>query len=162
LIDILAVLVVAFALVRFVVIPRLHRAAPQPAPPVALATLGGGRFDLSQARGHTVVLDFFATWCGPCRDSIPRIQKFRREHPDVIVESIDAGEDPRIVPAFAEKFAMADVAFDQDQTVEHAFAVTGLPTFIAIDAAGRVRNRWDGDDPQIDTDLATMLATYKT
>ena len=157
--DVLAVVIVVVAVARFVVLPRLHREVVQ-APPVSLATLDGGRFDLERRRGHLVFLDFWATWCEPCRESVPMIQHFKRTHPGVDVVSVDVGEPPGLVRPFAQQFGMRDVALDPDQTVAHAFAVSGYPTMVAVDAAGRVRARWIGFNPDIERLMADAVARY--
>ncbi len=157
--DVLAVIVVLAAIVRFAVLPRLHREVVQ-APPVSLAALEGGRFDLASHRGRLVFLDFWATWCAPCKDSIPLVQRFRRGHPGVDVVSVDVGESPEFVRTYAAKLKMAEVVLDPDQIVAHAFGVSGYPTLVAIDGTGRVRARWVGFDPDIEREMADAVATY--
>jgi thiol-disulfide isomerase/thioredoxin len=157
--DVLAVLVVLIAVARFVVLPRLHHDAV-PAPPVSLATLEGGRFDLERQRGRLVFLDFWASWCEPCQASIPMVQHFKRTHPEVDVESVDVGEDLGLVRPFVRRFAMHDVALDPDQTVAHAFGVDGFPTLIAIDPTGRVRARWIGYDPDVERAMSEAVTRY--
>lgn len=154
--DVLAVLIVLVAVLRFVVLPRLHPAAG-PAPLVSLQTLEGGRFDLERARGRPVFLDFWATWCEPCRDSIPLVQHFRQTHPNVTVESVDVGESIALVRPFATKLRMTDVILDPDSTAAHAFAINGFPTIIAIDAEGRIQARWIGYTPEIEKEMAETL-----
>jgi thiol-disulfide isomerase/thioredoxin len=158
--DVLAVVVILAALVKFVLLPNLpHRELVQ-APPVALATLSGGRFDLTRSRGRFVFLDFWATWCDPCRASIPLVQHFRRTHPGIDVVSIDVGEPAGLVRPWVDRFHMADVAMDSDSIVAHAFGVTGYPTIYAIDATGRVRARWIGFSPDIEQSMAEVAARY--
>jgi cytochrome c biogenesis protein CcmG/thiol:disulfide interchange protein DsbE len=157
--DVLAVIVVLAAVTRFFVLPRLHRDVVQ-APPVSLAALDGGRFDLAQRRGRLVFLDFWATWCGPCKDSIPLVQRFRRGHPGVDVVSVDVGESPYFVRTYAAKLKMAEVVLDPDEIVAHAFGVSGYPTLVAIDGTGRVRARWVGFDPDIEREMADAVAKY--
>ena len=157
--DVLAVLVVLVALARFVVLPRLHRDVVQ-APPVSLATLDGGRFDLGHSRGRLVFLDFWASWCDPCRESIPLVQHFKKAHPAVQVISVDVGEDPSTARAFATRFKMADVALDPDQTVAHAFGVTGYPSLFAVDGSGRVVARWIGFDPNVENEMSAVAARH--
>jgi cytochrome c biogenesis protein CcmG, thiol:disulfide interchange protein DsbE len=158
--DVLAVLVVLAAVAKFLILPRLlHRELVQ-APPVALETLNGGRFDLARSRGRLVFLDFWATWCDPCRASIPLVQHFRRTHPGVEVVSVDVGEPTSLVRPFAAQFKMGDVALDPDQTVAHAFGVTGYPTMFAIDATGRVRAHWIGFDPDVERAMADAAARF--
>ncbi|HEX3462846.1 MAG TPA: TlpA disulfide reductase family protein [Candidatus Elarobacter sp.] len=158
--DVLAVLVVLAAVAKFLILPRLaHRELVQ-APPVALETLNGARFDLARSRGRVVFLDFWASWCDPCRASIPMVQHFRRTHPEVEVVSVDVGEPAALVRPFAAKYAMGDVALDPDQTVAHAFGVTGFPTMFAIDRTGRVRAQWVGFDPDVERAMADVTARY--
>jgi thiol-disulfide isomerase/thioredoxin len=158
--DVLAVIVVLAAVARFAVLPRLHRDVVQ-APTVSLAALDGGRrFDLARHRGRLVFLDFWATWCAPCKDSIPLVQRFRRDHPGVDVVSVDVGEPPAFVRTYAAKLKMAEVVLDPDETVAHAFGVSGYPTLVAIDGTGRVRARWVGFDPNIEREMADAAAAY--
>ena len=155
--DVLAVLIVLAAVVRFAVVPRLYHATPAPAPPIALPTLDGTQFSLARDAGRPVFLDFYATWCEPCRDSIPLVQRFRRSHPGVVVESIDVGEPADLVRPFAARFGMKNVALDGDQTVAHAFGVQGFPTMIAVGRDGKVHARWIGFDPDIERAMAEQL-----
>jgi len=155
--DVLAVAVVLAAIARFVVLPHLHREIVQ-APPVSVATLDGGQYDLGRRRGRVVFLDFWATWCDPCRASIPLVQHFARTHPGVDVVSIDVGEIPAIVRPFAQQFRMSDVALDPDSTVAHAFGITGFPTLYAIDGNGRVLARWIGYDPDVEREMNAILS----
>jgi thiol-disulfide isomerase/thioredoxin len=158
--DVLAVIVVLAAVARFAVLPRLLHHDVVQAPPVSLAALDGGRFDLQQRRGKLVFLDFWATWCGPCKDSIPLVQRFERTHPGVEVVSVDVGEPTWLVRQYAAKLNMHGVVLDPDQTVAHAFGVTGYPTVIAIDGTGRVRARWIGFDPDIEHEMADAVVKY--
>lgn len=157
--DILAVLVIVAAVTRFAVLPRLHHDAA-PAPPVSLATLDGGRFDLERQRGRLVFLDFWASWCEPCQASIPMVQHFKRTHPGVDVESVDVGEEIGLVRPFVTRFGMQDVALDPDQTVAHAFGINGFPTLVAVDPSGRVRARWIGFDPDVERAMSEAVARY--
>ena len=158
--DVLAVVIVLAAVAKFYVVPRLLQRDIVQAPPVALATLEGGRFDLARSRGRMIFVDFWASWCDPCRASIPLVQHFRRTHPEIDVVSIDVGESPALVRPFAREFKMGDVALDPDQTVAHAFGVSGYPTMFAIDGAGRVRAKWVGFDPDVERSMAEIAARY--
>jgi thiol-disulfide isomerase/thioredoxin len=157
--DVLAVIVLVAAAVRFgwpYLQASLHRGAA-PAPPVSLATLDGGRFDLSRRRGRFVFLDFYATWCTPCRDSLPKVEHFARTHPAVDVVAVDVGEPVPVARPFAAAFGLRGVALDPDQTVAHAFAVDGFPTLVAIDEAGMMHARWIGYDPDIERAMAAAV-----
>lgn len=160
--DALAVAVVIAAIAKFLILPHLVPRAIVQAPPVRLATLTGGRYDLDESHGRMVFVDFWASWCDPCRQSIPLVQHFKRTHRHVDVISVDVGEPADLVRPFAERFKMDDVALDPDQTAAHAFGVTGYPTMFAVDANGRVRARWIGYDPNIETEMAAITAQFAT
>ncbi len=158
--DALAVVIVLAAVAKFVVLPRLPHHRIVQAPAVSMPLLAGGRFDLARTRGRVVFLDFWASWCDPCRASIPLVQRFRRSHPGVDVVSVDAGEDTNAVRPFVAHFKMDDVALDPDMTVAHAFGVTGYPTLVAIDGSGRVRAEWMGFDPDIGREMDSIATRY--
>ena len=159
--DAVAALVLLLALARFVVLPQLHPTQVL-APPVALATLAGGRFDLAHARGQLVFLDFWASWCEPCQASIPLVQHFRRTHPGVTVVSVDVGEPPVVVEPFAARYAMGDVVLDPYESASHAFGVQGFPTLVAVDPSGWIRARWVGYDAGIEGAMEQAVARFGT
>lgn len=156
--DVAAVVVVAAAIVRFGVLPRLH-GATMAAPQLTLSRLDGSAFKLAAPR-RIVFLEFWATWCDPCRDSIPLVQRFRRSHPGVEVVSVDVGEPPALVRPFAERYAMRDVVLDPEETAAHAFGVVGFPTLVAIDPHARVHVVASGFDPQIERAMEETVARY--
>jgi peptide/nickel transport system substrate-binding protein len=158
--DVLAALIVLFALFEFFVAPRLAENAIVPAPPVALSTLGGGRFAVDRQHGRLTYLDFWATWCEPCQQSIPLIQAFARRHPEVDVVSIDVGEPPALVAAFARNHPMEKVALDPDQTAAEAFGIQAFPSMVVIDPQGNQRAKWLGFNPNIAADMAAAEARY--
>jgi len=158
--DVLAVLIVSFALFEFFIAPRLAENHIVPAPPMSLATLDGGRFTIDRQRGRLTYLDFWATWCAPCRQSIPLIQRFARSHPEVDVVSIDVGEPPAVVDAFVRKHPMERVALDPDQTAAHAFGVADFPTMVVIDRQGNQRAKWVGFNPEIEAQMAAAEARF--
>jgi peptide/nickel transport system substrate-binding protein len=158
--DVLAALIVLFALFEFFVAPRLAENAIVPAPPVALSTLGGGRFAVDRQHGRLTYLDFWATWCEPCQQSIPLIQAFARLHPEVDVVSVDVGEPTAMVAAFARTHPMERVALDPDQTAAEAFGVQDFPTMVVIDPQGNQRAKWLGFNPNIAAEMAAAEARY--
>lgn len=159
--DVAAIVIVAAVIVRFAVLPRLPSAA-MIAPSLTLATLDGRPFVVAAHRRQLVFVDFWATWCDPCRDSIPLVQRFRRAHPGVEVISVDVGEPPVLVKPFVARFGMRDVALDPDETAAHAFGVTGFPTLVAIDPHARVHVVGVGYDPQIERAMDAALSRYAT
>lgn len=159
--DVLAALIVLVALYALFVAPRLAENRTVPAPPVSLATLDGGRFSLERRPNRVTFLDFWATWCEPCKQSVPLIQRFARLHPDVDVVSIDVGEPPGIVDGFVRLHPMKRVALDPDQTAAAAFGVVNFPTMVVIDPQGNERAKWVGFNAQIESAMAAAASRYR-
>jgi peptide/nickel transport system substrate-binding protein len=141
--DVLAALIVLFALFEFFVAPRLAENRIVPAPPVRLT-----------------YLDFWATWCEPCQQSIPLIQRFARRHPEVDVVSVDVGEPPGVVRGFVRSHPMERIALDPDQTAGSAFGIADFPTMVVIDPQGNEREKWLGFNPEIEAQMAAAEARY--
>ena len=142
-----ALVVAATASVVALAVMQGNRAVPavlpsQRAPSVVLPVLGGGKAALLQ--GKVTLVDFWATWCAPCRFSMPRVQKLWMEYKPRGLElySIDT-DDPapdredRIRAFLTENGLKFPVAID-DGTAEEAFAVSRLPTMLLLDRTGRV------------------------
>ena len=136
------------------VLPRLgHRAAHSysplighPAPDFLLRSISeaglGKSQRLSDLQGKTVVLDFFASWCGPCRQQAPIIESIARRlsGPKLAVVGVNTSDE------FADARQYLDthrpsypVLFDADAEAANAFSVSGLPTLLVIDKMGMVR-----------------------
>ena len=159
--DVLAVLLIVFAVWKLFVAPRIFIGkAAIPAPAVALPMLGGATFELARQRGHVVFLDFWASWCEPCKLSIPLIEHYKSTHPDALVISVDAGEPIPVVTQFAREKKMKSVAFDPQMAVSDAFGVGVFPTMIVVDADGKVRAKWIGFNPLIESAMDNAARTF--
>jgi thiol-disulfide isomerase/thioredoxin len=158
--DALAILLVLYALFHFFVQPRLIPEAAVPAPPLALASLEGGRFSLAEHRGQVVFLDFWASWCEPCKESLPLVERYARTHPGADVVAVDVGETAGTARTFARAHRLANVILDPDEIAAHAFGVSGFPTMVVIDPAGMVRAKWIGFNPAIEQAMADARERY--
>lgn len=117
---------------------------PQPevgsyAPDFALPSLDGEQIRLSELRGQRVLLNFWATWCGPCRQEMPAIQA-RYNRGDFAVLAVDFGETRQQVQSFVDEIGVAlPVVLDEDGSVQELYRVRGYPTTFFIDAEGIIR-----------------------
>jgi thiol-disulfide isomerase/thioredoxin len=138
--------VLAIASVVTVAVLQGNRAARLPpgktAPAITLPLLGGGRAPLPQ--GKVTVVDFWATWCAPCRTSMPRVQKIWSEYRPRGLElySVDT-DDPSAdrdaqVREFLQENRLAFPVVLDDGTASSAFSVASLPTMVLIDRSGQV------------------------
>ena len=115
------------------------------APDFALASPGGERVALSDFRGKTVILNFWATWCTPCRKEMPDLQAVweeRGEGRDLVVLAVDVGESADAVTDFMESLGLTfPVVLDADGAVADHYGLPGLPSTFFIDAGGVLRSQ---------------------
>lgn len=116
-----------------------NRSSFPPAPEVALQTLDGKGFDLAELRGRVVLLNFWATWCIPCRSEIPELNTMHHELESrglsvVGVSTYDGADDVRDFDIKQDYTVLLG-----DRAVESKFAVAGLPTTFILDREGRIR-----------------------
>ncbi len=113
---------------------------PEAAPGFTLLDLDGGRHSLSDLRGQTVVLNFWATWCGPCRMEVPGLSSFARAHPDIPVLGIAVDGEPEALRAAAKDLGIDYPVLRIDAATREAYGVSTLPTTIVVDPDGNVRS----------------------
>lgn len=109
------------------------------APPLALASL----------RGKTIVMDFWATWCAPCRAQKPLIEELEahyKDSKDVVFVTVDADDDPSVVPAFLKDQGWKDSGYFE-AGLARQLVVSSIPTVMVIDPSGRVSSRMIGFIP---------------
>lgn len=130
--------------------------ATAPLPDFDLERIGGGRVRLSELRGKIVVVDFWDTWCPPCRLAMPHLQELSVERADdVVVVGVAVGRNGKqAVADFVAKYGLTFpvVLLDDRQEAVRAFVphggVASLPTTFVIDAEGVVRKQIVGFNPQ--------------
>ncbi|MFN2448691.1 MAG: TlpA family protein disulfide reductase [Candidatus Baltobacteraceae bacterium] len=160
LVDVLAVLAIAFVAYRIFIAPRnFSLKTAHPAPRVAYATLDGPRFELARHRGRLVFLDFYASWCEPCRISLPLVERYARSHPEVDVVPIDVGEPAPVAAAFAKRYDLHNVALDPSALSNGFFQIRGFPTMVVVDPQGRVRASWEGLNPAVQINMGHAQAS---
>ena len=131
----LLAVVVVWQVVGWLRAPNL----PDLAPDFTLRDLDGEVVHLSDYRGRTVLLNFWATWCPPCRAEIPSFAKYAREHPDVVVLGIAADGTPRALRKAAEAMGITYRVLVGDQQTLAAYGVETLPTTVVVGPEGDVR-----------------------
>lgn len=128
-------------------------AARRPAAPdFSLRDLNGRAVSLKDFRGKVVMLDFWATWCGPCRESIPVLKALREKYGpqgfEVVGLSVD--EVPEDVAEFVARHGVKyPVALESGSGVAGQYGVSGIPATFLLDADGAVVDRWVGYAPHI-------------
>ena len=131
--------------------PKPPVAIGQPAPDFTVKGLDGKDVKLSSLRGKPVLLDFWATWCGPCRMSLPHTQKVAAEHGNEITVLSISNETADKISAFIKdnKYTFAPYR-DTDDSAGFIYNVQTVPTFVVIDAKGNLvdyQSGYGGDGP---------------
>jgi cytochrome c biogenesis protein CcmG/thiol:disulfide interchange protein DsbE len=113
-----------------------------PAPAFSLQRLSGGDLSLASFRGKTVVLNFFASWCAPCKREAPDLESIWRRHRSdgLVVLGVDSGDTKGAVRSFLRAHGITyPIAFDPGQKLAlGAYALPGLPVTYVINPAGRI------------------------
>lgn len=125
---------------------------PQPAvgfgaPEFTLPNTEGQQIRLSALRGTPVVINFWATWCVPCRREMPALQATAEHYVGrVTILGIDQGENAELVQEFLDEFGVTyPILLDTDFSVGEQYHVRGMPTTFFIDGDGIIRHVWVGE-----------------
>lgn len=124
------------------------REAPQPgyrAPSFSLRTLEGETVSVADLRGRAVILNFWATWCPPCRAEMPAFQRLYARYRDqglmVLGVNATSGDDLATVFAFRQQYGLTfPILLDEAGQVQQRYRVTALPTTFFIDPRGMIRD----------------------
>jgi cytochrome c biogenesis protein CcmG/thiol:disulfide interchange protein DsbE len=113
----------------------------------ALETFDGRRISLSQFRGHPVVLNFWASWCIPCRAEMPYFERIYREYRDrgVVFVGLAVQDDPQAAQDFLLALGVTyPTGMDRRNDAATSYSLVGLPTTIFITPEATVAKRWNG------------------
>jgi len=129
--------------------PFKRLADPVPAPAIAFRDAEGRDLTLADFRGRLAVVNFWATWCAPCVEEMPALDRLhaalKAERIEVVAISVDRGGLRQVAPFFAtHDLRNLPVYVDPTGASMRAFAVRGLPTTVVVDGEGRDRGRLEG------------------
>jgi len=112
------------------------------APDFTLPTAAGSNLRLKEQRGQVVMLNFWATWCGPCREEMPQLSRLYDKYhgSGFVLLGMNIDDDPRNAIALASKLGVRfPVLLDTDKKVSKLYDLSEMPSTLLIDRDGRVR-----------------------
>ncbi|MCL6647763.1 MAG: TlpA family protein disulfide reductase [Chloroflexi bacterium] len=119
----------------------------RPARPFTLSRLDGGELRLADLRGKVVLLNFWASWCGPCLDEAPVLERAARQYAErgVVVVGVNIWDSESDARAFLERFGISyPNGRDARGTIAIDYGVSGVPETYFIDRDGRLVRKWIG------------------
>jgi len=133
-----------------------------PAPAFALPSVGphgelGPPIELASTRGKVTVLDFWATWCGPCLNAMPMLDALAAKHPEIAVLAINLDDPVAARALFTERGYRMTLLVD-DETVSTRYGVSTIPHTVVIDPAGVVRMVARGGGANLEATVERLLA----
>lgn len=130
----------------------------QEAPDFSLSDLTGHEVHLSKLRGKTVLLDFWTTWCAPCRAEMPDLEKIHQQSKDTVVLGINIGEDVDTVGKFvSENHISFPIILGENERIVQDYHVHAYPTVVVVDQEGKVRFQKVGQEPGDGARLRAVL-----
>jgi peroxiredoxin len=135
-----------------------------PAPDFELAALDGGRVRLNDLRGQVVALNFWATWCEPCRAEMPLLDEAAQTYAEagLVILGIDADEPARLVADFRDELGLSfPLLLDPRGDVQQLYRVRGYPMTVFVDREGIIRVQHVGimNERQLERYLASLGIT---
>jgi thiol-disulfide isomerase/thioredoxin len=140
-----------------------HASVGKPAPDVEFAMLDGSKQKLADLKGKVVVLDFWATWCGPCVKGLPKVSEVTKKLADqgVVFVACNLAEDKETVEKFLTNKQLSIAVALCDQALGGKFGVSGIPHTVVIGADGVVKKVHVGFGPggekQLEKDILEVL-----
>jgi len=150
----------AVCAISSVLMPVARAAAPAPAPDFTLPARDGGNVRLSDLRGQVVMINFWATWCGPCRQEMPLLQQIQAKYEPLGFTLVGINVEPDSAAAITwlkQVSVSFPILFDQKNAVAEQFGVQGMPSSVFVDRAGNVRYVHRGYQPGDEAKYADMV-----
>ncbi|MBS1721993.1 MAG: TlpA family protein disulfide reductase [Armatimonadetes bacterium] len=133
----------------------------KPLPAFEMKTIGGQKIGNKTIKGKVAILDFWATWCGPCKAASPFLQDLSKKYDrQLMVIGANAGEEtegPAPAASYAKEHGYTYTFTHSNDDVARKWGVTGFPTFIVVDKSGKVSRVFVGYSEKTKDAVASLV-----
>ena len=144
----------------FVAFPALAGELSGPAPDFTLRSRAGETVSLSELRGDVVMINFWATWCGPCRQEMPHLEALHQRYGDLGFKllGVNVEKDSRLSDKFLKETPVTfDILFDPESGVSELYDVIAMPSTVLVDRNGNMRYIHHGYQPGYENEYQTQI-----
>jgi peroxiredoxin len=142
--------IAALAATLAIALPALAGSGGGPAPQFTLAARGGRQVSLAQYRGQVVMINFWASWCGPCRQEFPLLESIYKRYNKLGFTLLGVNVEPDSKAAdewLKETPVSFPILYDKESKVSKLYEVAGMPSTVIIDRGGKLRVLHQGYKP---------------
>ena len=153
--------VAAFAAVLLCALPALADMGA-PAPQFTLAAKGGSNVSLSQYKGQVVMINFWASWCGPCRQEMPLLESIYKKYNKLgfTMLGVNVEPDSKAANEWLKQTPVSfPILYDKESKVSKAYDVATMPSTVIIDRSGKVRVLHRGYKPGDENEYLDSIRT---
>ena len=134
----------------------------QPAPNFALPSRAGGQVSLAKLKGQVVMINFWASWCGPCRQEMPLLDQMYKKYKPLgfTLVGINVEPDTKDADGYLAKTPVTyPILLDKENKVSSLYQVSAMPSSVIVDRKGRVRYVHHGYKPGDENEFLTQIRT---
>ncbi len=145
-----------------IAVPAAGAGPSGPAPQFTLDSRAGPKISLAQYKGQVVMLNFWASWCGPCRQEMPLLESIYKKYNKLgfTLIGVNVEPDSKAAEGFLKQTAVSfPVIYDKDSTVSKAYDVAGMPSTVIIDRKGNIRVLHRGYKPGDENEYLDSIRT---
>jgi peroxiredoxin len=154
--------IAASVAVLTIALPALAGPAPAPAPAFTLASRAGQDVSLAQYKGNVVMINFWASWCGPCRQEMPLLESIYKKYNKMGFTMIGVNVEPDSNAAndwLKATPVSFPILYDRDSKVSKLYDVAGMPSTVIIDRTGKLRVLHRGYKPGDENEYLDSIRT---
>jgi peroxiredoxin len=154
--------IVALAATLAVALPALAGPSGAPAPAFTLSSSGGSPVSLGQYKGQVVMINFWASWCGPCRQEFPLLESIYRKYSRMgfTLLGVNVEPDSQAANEWLKQTPVSfPILYDKDSKVSKLYDVAGMPSTVLIDRSGKLRMLHRGYKPGDENEYLDSIRT---